>query len=114
MNGLFRRELRAIMEVLGIIALLCAFIWWRVKAGDQLIPTPTPTPSQKKFVAMGNIGGWPIENVIKRVGPPSSISAMAGGQLYQWMKTGAFGGFHYAISVDSEGKVIGYTHQFAR
>jgi hypothetical protein len=93
------------MEVLGIIALLCAFIWWRVKAGDELIP------SKNKFVAMGNIQGWPIEMVVKRVGRPTSISAQASGQLYQWLKIRAGGGYHYAISVDRAGKVIGYTHQ---
>lgn len=96
------------MEVLGIIALLCVFIWWRVKAGDQLVPVGN------KFVAMGNIEGMPIEKILKRVGRPTSISATVNGQLYQWMKTGIFGGYHYAISVDREGKAIGYTHQFAR
>lgn len=67
-----------------------------------------------KFVALGNIRGVPIEQIVKRVGRPNSISAMANGELYQWIKTGVFGGYHYAISVDSEGKAIGYTHQFSR
>jgi hypothetical protein len=68
----------------------------------------------RKFVALGNIRGVPIEKIIKRVGRPSSISATADGQLYQWVKTGIFGGYHYAISVDREGNAIGFTHQFSR
>ena len=68
----------------------------------------------RKLVALGNIRGVPIEKIIKRVGRPSSISATADGQLYQWIKTGIFGGYHYAISVDQEGNAMGYTHQFSR
>jgi hypothetical protein len=56
-----------------------------------------------------------MEQIVKGVGPPNSISAIANGQLYQWMKTSAFfGSYHYAISVDSEGNAIGFTHQFTR
>lgn len=68
----------------------------------------------RKFVALGNIRGLPIETIIKRVGRPSSISATTDGQLYQWIKAGIFGGYHYAISVDHEGNAIGFTHQFSR
>lgn len=46
----------------------------------------------RKFVALGNIRGVPIEKIIKRVGRPNSISVTADGQLYQWIKTGIFGG----------------------
>lgn len=68
-----------------------------------------------KFVKMGNIQGKPIAEVIKKVGKPTSISATAGGQLYQWIKTSfLFGSYHYAISVDTSGNVIGYTHQFTK
>ena len=68
-----------------------------------------------KFVKLGTITGMPIAKIVKRVGPPTSISAMADGQLYQWMKTSAFfGSYHYAISVDAAGNAIGYTHQFTR
>jgi hypothetical protein len=69
----------------------------------------------RKFVMLGNVRGMPIEEIIRRVGQPTSISATANGQLYQWIRTRAFlGSYHYAISVDQEGKAIGYTHQFTR
>jgi len=68
-----------------------------------------------KFVKLGVITGMPIEQIIRKVGQPTSISSTGTGQLYQWMKTSAFfGSYHYAISVDAEGKAIGYTHQFTR
>lgn len=68
-----------------------------------------------KFVKLGNIRGRPIAEIVKRVGPPNSISSTGNGQLYQWIKTSAFfGSYHYAISVDAEGNAIGYTHQFTK
>jgi len=68
-----------------------------------------------KFVKLGNIRGVPISQIVAKVGRPNSISATADGQLYQWMKTSIFfGSYHYAISVDSAGNAIGYTHQFTR
>ena len=67
-----------------------------------------------KFVKLGNIRGKPIAAIVSKVGRPTSISAMASGQLYQWIKTGIFGGYHYAISVDAEGNAIGYSHQFVK
>lgn len=69
----------------------------------------------RKFVKLGNIRGMPIDEIIRRVGEPTSISSMADGQLYQWLKTSAFfGSYHYAISVDAAGNAIGFTHQFTR
>lgn len=68
-----------------------------------------------KFVRLGNIRGKPISKIVKRVGPPTSISSMVDGQLYQWVKTSAFfGSYHYAIKVDADGNAVGYTHQFSR
>ncbi len=68
-----------------------------------------------KFVKLGNIQGKPISEIIKKVGKPNSISAMAGGQLYQWIKTSIFfGSYHYGISVDADGNAIGYTHQYTK
>ena len=67
-----------------------------------------------KFVKLGNIRSRPIAEIVRKVGQPTSISAMADGQLYQWIKTGIFGSYHYAISVDADGNAIGYTHQFVR
>lgn len=67
-----------------------------------------------KFVKMGDITGWPIEAVVKKVGPPNSTSATVDGTLYQWIKTGILRGYHYAILFDGNGKAVGYTHQFTR
>lgn len=68
----------------------------------------------KKFAALGSIRGVPIDDIVRRVGRPTSISSMAQGQLYQWLKTGIFSGYHYSISVDADGKAIGFTHQYAK
>lgn len=69
-----------------------------------------------KFVKLGNITGTPIGQIVKRVGPPTSISSTGSGQLYQWMKIGGIfqRTYHYAISVDADGKAIGFTHQFVK
>lgn len=68
-----------------------------------------------KFVKLGNIRGVPIDQIVRRVGAPSSISSIPDGQLYQWIKASAFfGSYHYAISVGADGNAIGFTHQFSR
>lgn len=69
-----------------------------------------------KFTKLGNIRGVPIKQIIRRVGKPNSISSTIDGELYQWIKTGGIflRGYHYAISVDVEGKAIGFTHQFVK
>jgi len=68
-----------------------------------------------KFVKIGNIQGKPITEIIKRVGKPNSISTAGNGMLYQWMRTSIFfGSYHYAISVDTNGNAIGYSHQFTK
>lgn len=66
------------------------------------------------FQALGDIGGMPIEKIIAAVGQPNSVSAAANGnQLYQWVQQVGANATHYAILVDTEGKAIGFTHQFA-
>lgn len=69
-----------------------------------------------KFVKMGDITGIHVDDIIKRVGRPQSISVASGGSLYQWIKTGGLltRGYHYAILVDADGKALYYTHQFSR
>ena len=63
------------------------------------------------FVALGNIVGKPMADIIAAVGPPTSISAAPNGQLYQWLKTSLAGHIHYAILADMDRKAVGYTHQ---
>jgi len=96
-----------ILVVLAIGAIVGVFA---VRANRRGRPLP------RNFVAMGNITGKPVDEIVKVVGPPSSISTVAGGMLYQWMSTrgGLIRGHgsHYAILFDKNMKAIHYTHQF--
>ena len=69
-----------------------------------------------KFVKLGNIAGMSMDDIIKRVGPPQSVSAVGGTILYQWMSNGGLfsRGYHYAILSDHTKKALHYTHQFSR
>jgi hypothetical protein len=73
-------------------------------------------PLPRNFVSMGNITGKSKDEIVKVVGPPNSISTVAGGILYQWISTrgGLIRGHgsHYAILFDKDMKAIHYTHQF--
>lgn len=69
---------------------------------------------QNRFVRLGDIRGRTVAEIVKAVGKPTSVSSTATGQLYQWIKTGLFGSYHYAIAFDQEGRAIGYTHQFTK
>jgi hypothetical protein len=64
-----------------------------------------------KFAKMGDIRGMSVAEIKKKVGSPSSISNNSDGTLLQWIKTGIFGGYHFAIKFDREGKAVGFTHQ---
>ena len=63
------------------------------------------------FAKMGDIRGKSIEEIKKKVGSPTSVTNLSGGPLYQWIKTGLFGGYHYAIQFDANGAAVGFTHQ---
>lgn len=65
----------------------------------------------RDFSKMGDIRGKTIAGIKKKVGSPTSISNLADGDLYQWIKTGVFGGYHYAIKFDPNGLAVGFTHQ---
>jgi hypothetical protein len=69
--------------------------------------------SDKKnaFIALGDIRGKPLADIVAAVGQPNSISAHAQGSLYQWLGVNSASSYHYAILFDHEGKAIGYTHQ---
>lgn len=96
-----------ILVVLGIGGLLAVFA---VRANNRGKPLP------RNFVAMGNITGKPVDEIVKVVGPPNSISIVAGGMLYQWISNRAGfvrgHGSHYAILFDKDMKAVHYTHQF--
>ena len=63
------------------------------------------------FVNLGTITGMPMRDIVATVGPPSSISTVAGGTLYQWIQVGQGTHVHYAILADHEDRALHYTHQ---
>lgn len=63
-----------------------------------------------KFRALGKMTGMTSEQIIAKVGPPTSRSAMAGGKtLLQWQATG----YHIAIRFDANQVFDGITHEYA-
>ncbi|MDB5457196.1 MAG: hypothetical protein JWP92_2781 [Caulobacter sp.] len=65
----------------------------------------------RAFSKMGDIRGKSPADIKKKVGSPTSISERRDGRLYQWIKAGIFGGYHYAILFDKEERAVGFTHQ---
>lgn len=65
------------------------------------------------FADLGDISGMPIQQILDRVGDPTSISSVPDGQLYQWLQTAGASATHYAILVDTQGNAVGYTHQMS-
>jgi hypothetical protein len=63
------------------------------------------------FVALGDISGKPLSEIIAAVGNPNSISSHPQGSLYQWLGVNGGSSYHYAILVDHEQKAVCYTHQ---
>jgi hypothetical protein len=63
------------------------------------------------FVALGDIRGKTLDDIVAAVGQPNSISAHPDGSLYQWLGVGGGSSYHYAILFDRDGKAVGYTHQ---
>jgi hypothetical protein len=62
-----------------------------------------------RFVALGDMGGMTLSQIVVAVGNPSGISAAAhGNTLIQWMATG----YHMAILFGPDEKFISITHQF--
>jgi len=61
-----------------------------------------------RFVRLGQLKGMAKAEIIAAVGPPNSVSAVAGGKtLCQWMATG----YHIALLFDGE-ICEGVTHEF--
>jgi hypothetical protein len=63
--------------------------------------------------APGTLRGRPAAEIINVLGPPRTISSMAGGgKLRQWIKHSAYtGSYHYALRFDPYDICIGITHQ---
>jgi hypothetical protein len=59
---------------------------------------------------MGEVRGRTLDEVVGFVGPATSISQIADGQLYQWIHTSSVGGFHIAM-LFKDGICLGITHQ---
>jgi hypothetical protein len=64
-----------------------------------------------KFIKLGNVSGKTLDEIVKVVGKPTSMSSIGSNQvLYQWISVSSSGSYHYAMSF-TDGKCIGYTHQ---
>ena len=62
----------------------------------------------KKFVSLGDMKGKTYDELVKVVGPASSISHTKDEMtLRQWMATG----YHIAILFDKDDKVVKITHE---
>lgn len=65
----------------------------------------------ERFLALGNMTGTTMEQVIAAVGQPTSISSLAAGRLLlQWQATGC----HMALLFGADRRFIKITHQHAR
>ena len=67
--------------------------------------------NKNPFIALGNIRGKPLAEIVAAVGQPTSISAHPDGSLYQWLGVNGPSSYHYAILFDHEGRALGYAYQ---
>jgi hypothetical protein len=64
-----------------------------------------------RFQALGDMSGKTADEIIAVVGPPTSRSSMAFGQmLLQWQATGC----HMALLFDAEGRFLEISHEYAQ
>ena len=64
----------------------------------------------EQFKSLGDMTGKTVDEITSVVGPPTSRSAMAHGQmLFQWQATG----YHIAMMFSAEGRMLGITHESA-
>lgn len=77
---------------------------------DQVRLTTPGRELHARFTALGNMTGKTAHEIIAAVGPPTSISSMAGNsQLLQWQATGC----HVALLFGPDGKFVKITHEYA-
>jgi hypothetical protein len=61
------------------------------------------------------VRGYKKEDIVAALGPPTSISVVAGGQLLQWQKASAFSrSYHFSLIFDRDGYCGGIRHQFVK
>lgn len=91
----------ALSVVVAVIAVAVAPIIVR-GLGTQLTG---PLPQQ--FRRLGSMQGMSSDDVIAKIGPANSRTAMADGTLLQWISNG----YHIAIMFDSNGKFTSIQHE---
>ena len=68
--------------------------------------------TQNKFVRLGKLAGRSKEEIVKVVGPPTSVSSLPNGKtLLQWQHISRAGGYHIALRFDDQGRCEGVTHE---
>jgi hypothetical protein len=61
-----------------------------------------------KFDSLGTLKGKTKEEIMRVAGTPTSVSAMANGQLLQWLKAG----YHISLLFDGSGICQGVSHEY--
>lgn len=103
------------MEIVTALLCILGLIMWfaNMFSRPRIIDVTAPGKELRaRFFALGNgdLAGKTADEIIARVGPPTSRSAMANGQwLLQWQATG----YHIALLFDAEGRVLKLTHESA-
>ncbi len=68
--------------------------------------------TKNKFAALGTIAGRSKDEIVAAVGPPTSVSQLAGGKsLLQWQHISQAGGYHIALRFGPDGVCEGVTHE---
>jgi hypothetical protein len=66
------------------------------------------TLTASRFRSLGILTGKSRQEIISKVGSPTSVSTLAHGQLLQWQEPG----FHIALKFDERGMFQGVTHEY--
>jgi hypothetical protein len=93
----------------GIMDFIWYFLGGLVISGimSALVRAPGAVLNQK-FASLGDMQGKSLQEIVREVGPYSSISAMTdGGKLVQWMATG----YHVALLFDERDVCKGISHE---
>jgi hypothetical protein len=91
------------MLIVSIIAFFCVM---------SLLTRNTPKfgrPIAHSFSRLGRMTGMTSNQIIEKVGAPTSVSKTLDGQLVQWQERG----YHMAIRFDNRGVFSGIVHEYA-